>query len=358
MPRIILYILAALALCCPTKSSAQHSIEVQRLAAKGDYYQALLVYGRMAKRSATSECHIAVAKSAWALGLMDQAAEEFDIALRDDSLPQLDRARLLLSRGIMEFQEGRHQSSNVFAGRAIELLSEPTSLRARVWLLWAQNLQSLGQFGAAEEKYLKALEESSEDDKPSIHYNLGLCRMRLGKTEEAGANFENIPISDPNAAGAVRYLARIALEKEDFPKAQFWLETGRREFPDSFLDSWVDYAMLRIAISEVSEEKVREIRAAAASKYPPSDEWLNLLDAAAEEFEWRENSQVQANLETSRSVGAEASDVAEKASMSWPKEDKAAAHAPTQSAPETVKNAPEPAKKEIREIAADKEKER
>jgi hypothetical protein len=78
----------------------------------------------------------------------------------------------------------------------------------------------------------------------------------------------------------------IALDTGKMKSASFWLKKGRAEYPDSFLDSWVDYALLRIAMSENDQVAVREVRAAATKKYPPSDPWLNLLQAAAEGFEW------------------------------------------------------------------------
>jgi hypothetical protein len=270
---------------------AQHPVEVQRLAASGDYFVALTTFDKMPKRVATSQSILAAARSAWALGLSARALEEFDKALRDETLSEEDKARVHLSKGIIEFQEGRFQIASLHAEKSIVTLdalekAEPSPLRAKAYLLWGDSLAKLTSFGEAEDKYIKALDDASPEDKPQIHYSLGKCRVQLSKYEQARENFENVPLNHELTPEAIRGLASIALDTGKFASAAFWLNKGRTDYPDNFLDSWVDYALMRIAVNQNSIQHVREIRQTAAKKYPPSDHWLVLLQAAAESFEW------------------------------------------------------------------------
>jgi hypothetical protein len=85
----------------------------------------------------------------------------------------------------------------------------------------------------------------------------------------------------------VRSLGEIALETGDYAAAGFWLRRGREEYPDRFLDSWVDYALVRVAAHDGATDEVREIRTRAEAAYAPSDGWLTLLVAESEAYEWR-----------------------------------------------------------------------
>ena len=65
-----------------------------------------------------------------------------------------------------------------------------------------------------------------------------------------------------------------------------------------FLDSWVDYALLQVAINQGAADEVKSIQLEASKKYPPSDHWLNLLNAAAESFVWKMDKQQVANADS------------------------------------------------------------
>lgn len=265
----------------------QHPIEVQRLAAKGEYFKALSTYDSLPDRRKTADTLIAAGRSAWALGLSQRAIEEFDKALQDETLDKVLRGRVLLSRGIIEYQEGRYQIAVLYAERSNEALSEPSPLRAKVWLLWGQALSKLGSWAIAEVKLQKGLDEAADEDVPEVHYFLGVAKYSLGKNKEAKEHFERVPLENERTPLAIRNLASIALEEGQFEEAIFWLEKGKKDFRDSFLDSWVDYAAMQAAIGKNDLEKVREIRANAQKQYPPSDKWYALLDAAAEIYEWK-----------------------------------------------------------------------
>ncbi|MFO0416902.1 MAG: tetratricopeptide repeat protein, partial [Pseudomonadota bacterium] len=139
---------------------ADHPIDVQRLSSEGEHFKALTLYDVLPDRRLGEDTHIAAAKSAWALGLARQAADIFDAVLRDNSLGQDDRARLTLSRGVIEYQEGRYQEAALFAEKAASLIPQGAPLRGRALLLWGQSLVRDKAYATAEEKLTMALNEA------------------------------------------------------------------------------------------------------------------------------------------------------------------------------------------------------
>ena len=116
-------VLCALLSLLGSTAHAQHPMDVQKLSADGDHLKALAMYELLPARTMTIDARIAAAKSAWALGLNTQAAETFDVILRDDQLSSDTRARLLLSRGVLEYQEGRYQEAALFGQKNVSYLS-------------------------------------------------------------------------------------------------------------------------------------------------------------------------------------------------------------------------------------------
>lgn len=287
-------IIRTLALCgalfCAGRAApaaAQSAVAVQKNAAEARYYESLVEYEKIPRSHVAAETALAAARSAWALSLSDRAAEEFDLALRDKNLGEAQRAKILLSRGIVEYQEGRQQSAALFAQKITELLTQPGPLRSRAYLLWGQALLAQQSYAAAEEKLSFALTEAPPDDRAELHFQLGECQFNLGKYDEARRHFEAVPVHTERTPAAIRYLAKIALQTGGAQIAAFWLNKGREEFPDHFLDSWVDYALTQVAISQNDRGMVSSLRENAAAKYPPTDSWVILLNAAAETFQWK-----------------------------------------------------------------------
>lgn len=271
----------------PTIVGAQHSMDVQRRSADTEHLAALVAYERTPRRTLSSEARIAAGRSAWALSLSDRALEEFERVASDSALDPVEQARLHLSAGIIHFQEGRYQVASVKAERAVALLSTAGPLRSKANFLWAESLYRLGSLGPAAEKYGVALSEAAPEDQPDIHFALGTCARGLGTYEVAREHFEKVPLRHERTPEAIRNLAEIALDMKNFTNAGFWLARGRSDYPDQFLDSWTDYALVRVAIQSGKLNEVRELRAQAQGKYPPSDGWLTLLNAEAEAYEWQ-----------------------------------------------------------------------
>lgn len=275
-----------LAISWPVAAWAQHAIEVQRLHSEGKYVESLLEYGRIPKRRVSVDAIVAAGKSAWALGLPSRALEEFDAALRKRGLDSLQHAEILLSEGIIHFQEGEFEVAASYAERSVAVIPSPHLLRSRALLLWGEALARLGRNAEAESRYDEALEESAATDRHNALFGLGEVRLTLGKTKEAREAFESIPTTSEHAAEAVRHLAELELREHNFKRAYQWLMKGQREHAEFFLDSWVHYALVRCAVAQQDISLVEDLRRVANERFPPSDGWVTLLNAEAESFIW------------------------------------------------------------------------
>lgn len=278
-------VLAAVLFLTPL-SFAQHPVDVQKLSAEGEHFKALSLFELLPAKKVGTDTRIFVAKSAWALGLNRQAGDLFDAVLRDKTLSQEMRARITLSRGAIEYQEGRYQEASLYAEKAISLLSNPSPLRGRGYLLWGQALVRSRAFGTAEEKLKAALAEADNEDKPEIDFTLASVEMRLGKYAAAEKNLRAIPLDHDRTPLAVRMLASIALETQSYERARFWIERGKTDFPEGFIDSWADYGLVCASLAEGDMLKARQLVEQAGKQFPPSDSWLILMQAALEESEW------------------------------------------------------------------------
>ncbi|MCB0332247.1 MAG: tetratricopeptide repeat protein [Bdellovibrionales bacterium] len=265
---------------------AQHPIDVQRQSAQGEHFSALVTYEKLPRRTVNAGAQLSAAKSAWALGLSQRAIEDFEEILRKYKLSPSEQARIFLSRGMIEYQEGRYQVAALYAEKLTTALKQESPLRSHGWFLWGESLFQLGSYGAAAQKYTSALSEADESSIPDIHFRLGRSHVLLGQLDEAKSHFEQIPLGHERTPEAIRHLAEIALDQQQYAQASFWLTKGKEEYPDEFLDSWVDYALVRVAHSQGDTEKMEQIREEAEKRYPPSDSWFTLLNASAEGSFW------------------------------------------------------------------------
>jgi len=290
MHRITLFTISAAAATVLTAAAAhaQHPIDVQRDTADGDYMAALISYDKMPQRIATAQSRVAAAKSAWALSLPDRALAEYDGAIRQGGLEPEDLARIYLGKGIIEHQEGRNEVAMLDAQKSMEQLHEASPLRSQVLALWGESLAAMKQFAPAEEKYQQAMLEAEPEGKPELAYLLGETQFQLGKYEDARLSLEKVPLRNDRTAEAIRLLAQVALQQDKPSLAAFWLGKGRHEYPDQFLDSWTDYIMVKGAIDTGDLVTERTLRIDAQKRYAASDPWLALLNAAAEEYEWKQ----------------------------------------------------------------------
>lgn len=287
-------IVFALLLAGSTPTRAQNSASVEQLSARSEHMQALAAFDRLPKRQRTLAGTLAAARSAWAIGLNDRAIAEYDHALQFEELVGSERARAIFARGVVDLQEQRPQIARTYAERALALLDEASPLRARILALRAQAELAQHDIAAADTDLSQAIDEAANEDIPEYHFLRAECRIQLGKRDDARIDLEAIPLEHPRTADAVRKLAQIALDSGQFEEAQFWLRKGRKDFPEKFADSWVDYGLVRAALGNSDQTAARSAREDARKRLAPSDPWLNLLEAESEASAWQERNQMVA----------------------------------------------------------------
>lgn len=270
-----------------SKAFCQHSIDVQKAQLNQDYWDSLLLFERMPKRTATHDAIIAAGKSAWALGLVKKANQFFDQALLSKELTLEQKSDLLVSRGLIEFQEDNYEVAILFAKKAIDLFEDEHAFRGRAWLLWAESLYNKGSFGGAEKMYRNALKEIDQESINEVNFLLARCLLKNGKEDEAQHHFTQIPLNNERAPEVIKHLAEITFNQEDYEQSKVWLEAGRKNFKNKFLDSWVDYALTVIALTQNNFAKAENIQKEALKVYPPSDYWLTLLNSEIEAKLWK-----------------------------------------------------------------------
>lgn len=279
-----LLIFASVAIC-------QTPSDIEKLASEGDYFHAMVKFEALPRKKQTTDALIAAGRSAWALSLPKLAIERLEAALAKADLDgsvvaPSERARVMLYRGIIEYQEDRFQTAVAYAERAIQSLDEPSTLRAKALLLQGEALEQQSMFANAEKKLVQAMAEGSQQDLPNIAFALARTQRKLGKNDDAIEVLKSVPIDHERAHEALRLIADILFSQGKDSDGAFWLAKGKELFPDSFVDSWVSYGLLRGAIANKNTDQVIEISKNAASRYAPSDYWFTLLDALAESYLW------------------------------------------------------------------------
>lgn len=285
---LILLVAGVRGLLTPELAVSQpvHPIDVQQSAASGDFLKAMVSFDKLPKKAQSTDAIVAAARSAWGLSLPMRAITEFDRALAQPDLEQGERAKVLLSRAIVEFQEGRHQLAALYAERATEAAKNNTTLSSRSFVLWGESLTAMKSLAQAAVRYQQGLELAAPEDENDLRLLIGGVQAELGKYDLAKKSYESIPIQHPKAPEAMRALAKLALQQGSPESVEFWLSKGREQFPDAFIDSWVDFALASAAIQQHDDKKLNEVLESATKRFPPSDQWYNLTLALNEEYEW------------------------------------------------------------------------
>ncbi len=270
---------------------ADHPIQVERFSAEGKHFEAIISAGRVPPVQMTHTASMAFAKSLWALGLSDQSEERFDelLASKTARADKVEQARIYLAKGIIALQEERAQVAALQAEKSFERLEAASQLRGEVQYLWAEALARQELYGAALSKYLAALEEADPRSKDEILFRTAECERLLGKNTDARTHFEQVSLEGKDGPAALRALAEIEVAEKQFEKGAFWVNKGRELFADSFLDAWVDYALVLGAAAKGDDAEVKQLVTEANNRYPPSEQWLIILNATAESFLWQKN---------------------------------------------------------------------
>ncbi len=262
---------------------------IEKLSSEGEFYKAMVSFEQLSKRARTPKALIAAGKSAWALSLPKLAVERLEEALivadrEGYKIPNEERARVIFYRAIIEFQEDNFKSSYAYAGRSLELLDSASTLRGKVLLLQGESLVRQGQCGPAEKLLEQSYIEIGNIEKPNAALVLAKCQIELARYESAENTLASIPADHERAGEGIRLMAELFLDQKRDREAGEWLLKGRELFPEQFLDSWVDYGLVRAAVDLFDKELVSQRQKDAISRHPASDYWVTLLDAIAEGF--------------------------------------------------------------------------
>ena len=280
-------IAAVLNLICVSNSLAEHPINVQKNAINKEYYKAMVSFERLPRQKLNKEVLLSAAQSAWALSLPDTAIELFDKILDDKNISNKEKAKIYLYKGIIDFQEGKYSISQIFAKKALSFSNDISeSLKSAALKLLGDSYFKLKLYGEAKREYIEALKYADNNQQPSIYLQKGMAEFYLGSFDEAQKDLQKVSMDNEDAPLAIKLLMKILLEKKDYQKLKKWIEVLNIEFPDEFIDSWIDYAKVKVAISEDNKREALKVLDFAKDKYPESDSWINLARASLETYLW------------------------------------------------------------------------
>ena len=266
---------------------AEHPINVQKNAINKEYYKAMVSFERLPRQKLNKEVLLSAAQSAWALSLPDTAIELFDKILDDKNISNKEKAKIYLYKGIIDFQEGKYSISQIFAKKALSFSNDISeSLKSAALKLLGDSYFKLKLYGEAKREYIEALKYADNNQQPSIYLQKGMAEFYLGSFDEAQKDLQKVSMDNEDAPLAIKLLMKILLEKKDYQKLKKWIEVLNIEFPDEFIDSWIDYAKVKVAISEDNKREALKVLEFAKDKYPESDSWINLARASLETYLW------------------------------------------------------------------------
>ena len=160
------------------------------------------------------------------------------------------------------------------------------SLKSAALKLLGDSYFKLKLYGEAKREYIEALKYADNNQQPSIYLQKGMAEFYLGSFDEAQKDLQKVSMDNEDAPLAIKLLMKILLEKKDYQKLKKWIEVLNIEFPDEFIDSWIDYAKVKVAISEDNKREALKVLEFAKDKYPESDSWINLARASLETYLW------------------------------------------------------------------------
>ena len=213
---------------------------VQELSRSGLHFDAVL-RASAAEGALTLGDELALAKSSWALGLVDGARSHWDSAFVNRDFQGAERTRERLARAILELQEGNYETARALSEQTAGTLP-PSDLRAQFWIIVAESLKLQNACGQAEGYYRRAVDESSRESKTEPLFLLGECQLKLGMINDARYSFASVSSPSKYTSPALRRLAEIDLLQKNFDGVLLWISEGRENYPGEFEDPWVGFA--------------------------------------------------------------------------------------------------------------------
>lgn len=268
------------ALCLPCVAE-DTSVSLTVLTENGEHFKALSAfYGQPETERSLAE-RLAVARSAWALGLVEQARETWDNLFAQPELKGPEYLHALLGRAIMELQEGRFDVARRFAEQAADRL-DASDLRAQFWLVIAESLREEGITKRSELFYRKAAEESGSRVREEALLLLGGAQLKLGMLSEARYALTSIPTISPYAPQALRTLVEIDYTQRDYDGVLTWINEGRQSYPAQFGDPWLYYVEITALIELGNAVQARKVLGQFRARHSTTNAWYSLSEAAVE----------------------------------------------------------------------------
>lgn len=255
-------------------------IGIRELSAQGRHFDALLLFKSNDNAKSLGET-LAITRSAWALGLVDEARKRWDEALKHPDCKGVERARVYLAHAIMELQEGEFDKARSLAEEGAVLL-EGSELRAELNYVIAEALQMQKMYSLSEKYYEKVVHEGGKERSQEALLQLARMRNILGKAAEARKTLTQIELTSKITPEALEELLFIDLKNKNFAGVRTWVEEGRSSFPSEFRSSKISYQHATALINEGVMVEAEEEISYISSNTKENDPWLQLGRALIE----------------------------------------------------------------------------
>ena len=269
------------------------SMPVRQLTLSGLHFDALTEADSKSQLSLDDQ--LSAARSAWALGLANKARSYWDEALANESLVGEEKNKELLSRAILELQEGSLEESRRLAERTTANLPAG-DLRSQFWLLIAESLRLQGAMVQSEGYYQKAVAEGSSETKSEATFLLGECQLKQGRMNEARYSFAGVESRGKFAVAAIRRLIEIDLNQKSYEGVLTWISQGRQNYPSEFEDPWIGYADILALLEAGRMDDAGQELGRLKSRHSEKEPWFQVASASYEAKLLKENLIAQASL--------------------------------------------------------------
>ena len=228
------------------------------------------------------ERKMSCAKSAWALGLVGQARQDWNELLSNPRLKGLDKVRAQLSYAMLELQEYNYEKARLLAQEVVAKL-EDSNLKAQFMLLIGESLNAEERREQANNYFMQAYNIGDEVVKSGAKYMMAENKFKAKRFTAARDDYLQIDAASEYAKDALLRLVHIDFENKDFDSVLLW----GRELRENHLITdelpWLRYVAIEAYI------KRNNIKAAVLELEKLSEEtqgrgtWYALSVAAMEE---------------------------------------------------------------------------
>ena len=203
------------------------------------------------------ERKMSCAKSAWALGLVGQARQDWNDLLNNPRLKGLDRVSAQLSYSMLELQEYNYEKARLIAQEVVSKL-EDSNLKAQFMLLIGESLTAEGRSDQANNYFTQAYNIGDEVIKSWAKYMMAENKLKSKRVMAARDDYLQVDAASEYAKSALLKLVQIDFDNKDFDSVLLW----GRELRENHLIT-EELAWLRYVTIE-SHIRKNNIRAAVA----------------------------------------------------------------------------------------------